>query len=77
MKSDNTAKSYFESARQLAEDHNTEVFMQALRKYNVSWCSATPQQRCFIEEVVRIQIEREQALASGSPLEQIRPAFFA
>ena len=77
MTKNKTMNWYLSQGEQAKSDRYTELFMKALRRYNVSWCDATPQQRCFIEEVVRIEWEREIALSTGTPLDTIRPAFSA
>ena len=75
MSDNTTAKWYFDNASDPDNQMFYDVFFNALRKYNVTWCNATPQERFFIEEVVRITLERRQAIEMGIPLDTIRPAF--
>ncbi|MCD7844692.1 MAG: hypothetical protein LUG57_02325 [Oscillospiraceae bacterium] len=53
------------------------IFFRMCRKYNVSYASATPEQKYFVEEVARLEYERDRAKRLGLPLSSIRPAFEA
>ena len=38
-----------------------QIFFSMCRKFSVSWPKATPAQRAFIEEITRVNYEREMA----------------
>ena len=38
-----------------------ETFFSMCKKFNVSWPTATPTQKAFIEEITRVNYERELA----------------
>ena len=38
-----------------------QIFFSMCRKFSVSWPKATPAQRAFIEEITRVNCEREMA----------------
>lgn len=58
-----------------AQEQYEKIFFGMCRKYHVSWASASPQERCFIEEITRVTYERERAKRIGAPLSSVRPAF--
>lgn len=50
------------------------LFFSMCKKFNVSWPTATPAQKAFITEIIRINYEREQAKRELHP-QQIRGFF--
>lgn len=44
-----------------------DIFFAMCRKFNVSWAKATPLQKAFVEELTRLNYDREMAKRSGSP----------
>ena len=51
------------------------IFFQMCRKFGVSWRTASPEQKRFIEEITRYTVERQTARQAGVPLERVRPVF--
>lgn len=57
---DNNAKWYF--THETAEDQLWyEIFFSMCKKFCISWSTATPVQKAFIEEITRVNYERELA----------------
>lgn len=44
-----------------------QTFFSMCRKFSVSWPKATPAQRAFIEEITRVNCEREMAKREPQP----------
>jgi len=57
------------------EDRFYEIFFKLCRKYAISWSSATPKERVFLEEVARVTYERDRAARLGLNPSDIRPSF--
>ncbi len=51
------------------------ILLSTLSHYHVDLRTATPQQRCFVEEVARVEFERKQAERLGLPYSVVKPAF--
>ena len=52
-----------------------EIFFAMCRKFKISWKQATKKQRAFIEEITRVNFEREMAKRNGLPVSQVRGFF--
>lgn len=52
-----SAKEYFQ--RDAERETFYRIFYQICRRFNVTWSTATPEVRAFIEEVTRVTYERE------------------
>lgn len=48
-----------------------EIFFAMCRKFKISWKQATKKQRAFIEEITRVNFERERAKRNGLPVSQV------
>ena len=68
-----SAKEYFQ--RDAERDAFYRTFYQICRRFNVTWSTATPEVRAFIEEVTRVTYEQEKARRSGASLDTVRPFF--
>lgn len=64
-----SAKEYFQ------RDAERETFYQICRRFNVTWSTATPEVRAFIEEVTRVTYEQEKAKRNGVSLSTVKPFF--
>ena len=62
-----SAKEYFQ------RDAERETFY--CRRFNVTWSTATPEVRAFIEEVTRVTYEQEKAKRNGVSLSTVKPFF--
>ncbi|MCD7844915.1 MAG: hypothetical protein LUG57_03505 [Oscillospiraceae bacterium] len=56
-------------------DRYYTIFFQMCRKFGISWAKATKKEKYFVEEVTRVNYERDRAARLGLPLSDIRPAF--
>ena len=54
-----SAKEYFQ--RDAERETFYRTFYQICRRFNVTWSTATPEVRAFIEEVTRVTYEQEKA----------------
>ena len=61
--------------RDSEEERFYEIFFGICRKYRISWASASPREKAFVEEVTRVTYERDRANRLGLPPEGIREAF--
>ena len=52
-----------------------EIFFSMCRKFKVSWGQATKKQKAFIEEITRVNFEREMARRNGLPTSHVRGFF--
>ncbi len=52
-----------------------EIFFSMCHKFKVSWGQATRKQKAFIEEITRVNFEREMARRNGLSTSQIRGFF--
>lgn len=52
-----------------------EIFFAMCRKFKISWKQATKKQRAFIEEITRVNFDREMAKRNGLPVSQVRGFF--
>lgn len=69
------AKWYF--THETAEDRLWyQIFFSMCRKFGVSWPKATTAQKAFIEEITRINFERELAKQNSSSSTQPIRGFF-
>ena len=50
-------------------------FIAHFIKFDVTWSTATPEVRAFIEEVTRVTYEREKAKRNGVSLSTVKPFF--
>ena len=57
-----SAKEYFQ--RDAERDAFYRTFYQICRRFNVTWSTATPEVRAFIEEATRVTYEQEKAKPS-------------
>ena len=57
------------------EERFYSIFFHFCRKYNIRWSSATAKERAFIEEISRVTYERERAIRTGRPVEEVRHSF--
>ena len=64
-----SAKEYFQ------RDAERETFYRIGRRFNVTWSTATPEVRAFIEEVTRVTYEQEKAKRNGVSLSTVKPFF--
>lgn len=68
------AKWYFEQFTGEREEFY-KVFFRMCRKFDISWSSATPKERLFIEAITRFTYECEAAKRKGIPLDTVKPVF--
>mgnify|MGYP000056801823 CR=1 FL=1 len=59
-----SAKEYFQ--RDAEREIFYRTFYQICRRFNVTWSTATPEVRAFIEEVTRVTYEQEKAKRNGA-----------
>ena len=52
-----------------------EIFFAMCRKFKISWGQATAKQKAFIEEITRVNFERETAKQNGLPTSGVRGFF--
>lgn len=65
------AKEYFQ--RDPERDAFYRTFYQLCRRFNVTWSTATPEVRAFVEEATRVAYEQEKAQRSGLSPDTIKP----
>ena len=68
-----SAKEYFQ--RDAERETFYRTFYQICRRFNVTWSTATPEVRAFIEEVTRVTYEQEKAKRNGVSLSTVKPFF--
>lgn len=68
-----TAQEYFQ--RDPERDIFYRIFYQLCRKFNVTWSTASPEVRAFIEEAARVAYEQDKARRNGKALSTVRPFF--
>lgn len=68
-----SARDYFE--RDPERDAFYQTFHQTCRRFNVTWATASPEVKAFIEEATRVAYEQEKAHRSGVPLSTVKPFF--
>ena len=68
-----SAKEYFQ--RDAEREIFYRTFYQICRRFNVTWSTATPEVRAFIEEVTRVTYEQEKAKRNGVSLSTVKPFF--
>ena len=68
-----SAKEYFQ--RDAEREIFYRTFYQICRRFNVTWSTATPEVRAFIEEVARVADEREKAKRNGVSRSAVEPFF--
>ena len=68
-----SAKEYFQ--RDTERDAFYRTFYQICRRFNVTWSTATPEVRAFIEEATRVTYEQEKAKRNGVSLSTVKPFF--
>lgn len=60
------------------EERYMDLFFAFCRQFDVHWSSATEQEQEFIYELIRVTMEREQAVKTGlDPNAVVRPCFSA
>ena len=69
-----SAKEYFQ--RDAERDAFYRTFYQICRRFNVTWSTATPEVRAFIEEATRVTYEQEKAKRNGVSLSTVKPFFW-
>lgn len=67
------ARDYFE--RDPERDMFYRIFYQTCKRFNVTWSSASPEVRAFVEEAARVAYEQDKAHRNGAPLDTIKPFF--
>lgn len=67
------AKEYFK--RDPEREDFYRIFYQICRRFNVTWSTATPEVRAFVEEATRVTYEQEKARRSGVSLSTVKPFF--
>ncbi len=60
---------------ELAEHYVRDYGACPLPSFNVTWSTATPEVRAFIEEVTRVTYEQEKAKRNGVSLSTVKPFF--
>ena len=65
-----SAKEYFQ--RDAERETFYRTFYQICRRFNVTWSTATPEVRAFIEEVTRVTYEQEKAKRNGVSLSTVK-----
>ena len=68
-----SAKEYFQ--RDPERDAFYRTFYQVCRRFNVTWSSASPEVKAFVEEVTRVTYEQEKARRNGTSLSSVKPFF--
>lgn len=51
------------------------TFYQICRRFNVTWSTASPEVRAFVEEATRVTYEQEKARKNGVSLNTVKPFF--
>lgn len=51
------------------------IFHQTCRRFNVTWSSASPEVRAFVEEATRVAYEQDKARRNGAPLSSVKSFF--
>ena len=67
------AKEYFQRDPEREAFYRT--FYQICRRFNVTWSTATPEVRAFVEEATRVTYEQEKAQRSGLSPNTVKPFF--
>ena len=68
-----TTQNYFQ--REPERDEFYRMFYQICRQFNVTWSSASPEVRAFVEEATRVTYEQNQARRNGIPISSVKPFF--
>lgn len=68
-----SAQEYFQ--RDPERDAFYRIFYQTCRRFNVTWSTATPEVRAFIEEATRVAYEQDKARRSGASLSTVKSFF--
>ena len=68
-----TAQNYFE--RDPERDAFYRIFYKTCRRFNVTWSSASPKVKAFIEEAARVAYEQDKARRSGLSIASVKPFF--
>lgn len=68
------AKEYFQRDPEREAFYRT--FYQICRRFNVTWSTATPEVRAFVEEATRVTYEQEKAQRSGLSPNTVKPFFW-
>ena len=68
-----SAKEYFQ--RDAERDAFYRTFYQICKRFNVTWSTATPEVRAFIEEATRVAYEQEKAKQNGFSPSTVKPFF--
>lgn len=67
------AEEYFR--RDPERDAFYRVFYRVCRRFNVTWSTASPEVKAFIEEVTRVTYEQEKARQNGTSPNAVKPFF--
>ena len=68
-----TAHEYFERDPEREEFYRT--FYRICRQFNVTWSSASPEVKAFVEEATRVAYEQGKARRNGENLNTVKPFF--
>ena len=60
------AQEYFQ--RDPERDAFYRIFYETCRRFHVTWSSASPEVKAFVEEAARVAYEQHKARRSGAPL---------
>lgn len=67
------AQDYFN--RDPERDAFYRIFYQTCRRFNVTWSSASPEVKAFVEEATRVAYEQDNARRNGAPLSSVKSFF--
>ena len=68
-----TAQEYFQ--RDPERDAFYRVFYKVCRRFNVTWSTASPEVKAFVEEATRVAYEQEKARRNGEAPGTVKPFF--
>ena len=66
-----TAQEYFQ--RDSERDAFYRTFYKVCRRFNVTWSTASPEVKAFIEEATRVTYEQEKARQNGQAIDTVKP----
>ena len=67
------AQDYFK--RDPERDAFYRIFYQTCRQFNVTWSSASPEAKAFVEEATRVAYDQDKARRNGVPLSSVKSFF--
>ena len=68
-----TTQEYFQ--RDSERDAFYRTFYKICRRFNVTWSTASPEVKAFIEEATRVTYEQEKARQNGEAINTVKPFF--